>query len=273
MARWLVVLVAAAALLVASAAVAQPPGGRPGGPRGPGMMMAGPGMGFGGGSALGLLRLEQVRKELELVDDQVAKLNQLAEKLRSEMRERFSGLRDLSPEERRAKMQELGQELRKRNEELEAEVKKILLPHQLTRLEEIRLQLMGLRALDDPKVAEALGITEEQKAKMQQIREQAREKMRSLFEQMRGMRDLTEEERAAKREELRKQFQEARQGVEKKILDVLSDEQKETFEKMKGEPFKLDLEALRGQRRPGPAGGPGRRPGRGPGRGGPAGGR
>jgi len=261
MGRWLVVLAAVAAMLVACSAVAQPPGGGP--PRGPGGpgMMAVAGRGFGGGSALNLLRLEQVRKELELLPDQTEKLTQLAEKLRSDLRERFSGLRELSQEERQAKLQELREELQKRNEKLEGEVKKILLPHQLTRLEEIRLQLMGLRALQDPKVVEALGITEEQQKEMQEIQQAAREKMGSLFEQMRGLRELSEEKRAAKREEMRKQFQEARQGTEKKLLGVLSDEQKETFEKMKGEPFELDLSALRPQGRPGGPGAAGRGPG------------
>ncbi len=270
MARWLVVLAAVAAMLVACSAVAQPPGGAlrgPGGPGGP--MMGGPGMGTGG-SPLNLLRLEQVRKELELLEDQTAKLNELAQKVQGEMRERFAGLRELEPDERRAKMEELREELQKRTEQLEKDVQEILLPHQLARLEEIRLQLMGLRALQDPKVVKALGITEAQTAKMQEVQQAAREDMGSLFEQMRGMRELSEEERAARREEMRKKLEQARAQIEKKVLAVLSDEQQATFEKMKGEPFELDMRALRPQRRPGGPGarGPGRPGGR-PGAGGP----
>lgn len=267
MARWLVVLAAVAAMMVACSAVAQPPGGAPRGPGGPGGPMMGGPMGLGGGSALNLLRIEQVRKELELLEDQTAKLNELAQKVQAEMRERFAGLRDLDPEQRRAKMEELRGELEKRNQQLEAEVQQILLPHQLTRLEEIRIQLLGLRALQDPKVVKALGITDAQQKQIEEIQQTVRQNMSSLFEQMRGMRDLSEEERAARREEMRKQFEQARTGIEQKVLGVLSAEQKATFEKMKGKPFELDMRALRpggGPGAPGPgAGAPGAGRGRG----------
>ena len=63
----------------------------------------------------GLLRSEQVQKELKLTEDQVKKLTELQEKGRNQRREMFGGLRDKSPEERQAaftkmreKMQEMG---------------------------------------------------------------------------------------------------------------------------------------------------------------------
>ena len=72
----------------------------------------GPRRGFGGGtsrgSLLGLLRIEQVQKELKLSDDVGAKVAELSEKLGAERREKFAALREMEDrEQRRAKMTEL----------------------------------------------------------------------------------------------------------------------------------------------------------------------
>jgi hypothetical protein len=91
-----------------TAAQAQPQRG-PGGGSG---AFGGPG-GFGGGLGFGgladVLRREDARKELELLDDQVAQLEKLAESRREKMRDLFSGLRDVPQEQRGEKMRELFQ--------------------------------------------------------------------------------------------------------------------------------------------------------------------
>jgi hypothetical protein len=93
-------IVAIAVLSMSSVAFAQRGRGGPGG---------GGGL-FGGGqtNGLDLLGDENVRKELDLVDDQIAKLQEVGGKMRDEMRAAFEGfdfqgLRDLSEEERNAK--------------------------------------------------------------------------------------------------------------------------------------------------------------------------
>jgi len=194
-----------------------------------------------------LLQTEQVQKELELVDDQKAKLKELGEKAMARMREAFGdreALRKLSDEERKTKFAEAGKKMAAQAEETKKEVENILLPHQLERLQQIALQMRGVAALNDKEVQEALSISSDQQEKLKSLRDKAMEKSRSMME---DLRDATDQERRAKLQEFRKQ-------IEGEALGVLSEEQKEKFEKLKGPKFELDFSALR------PRGGPGPRP-------------
>src|SRR5688572_12661288 len=88
------------AVLIVSVAGAQPPGGQRGG-----------GRGFGGGmqaSPLMLLRIDEVRKELGLSDEQNKQVQELGEELRSSFGgTNFQELRDLSQEEREKRLAEI----------------------------------------------------------------------------------------------------------------------------------------------------------------------
>lgn len=250
--RMLAVCVAVACLAACATAMAQPGGpGRPG--RGPGGIIGGAMR-----SPLMLLQMEQVQKEIELLDDQKAKLRELAEKTQGQMREQFAGLRDLPEDQRRAKMEELRKQMETRAQELQKEVEGILLPHQIKRLKEIRIQMMGLRALEDTEVAKALGITDAQKEKLAAVREEAMQAMRGSMEDFRGLRDLPEDQRREKMNQMREKMQKARQEVEAKVLGVLSDEQKKTFEEIKGKAFEINWGEMR---RPGGERPQGQRPG------------
>src|SRR5262245_18589613 len=95
-AKWFVVLFLVG--LCVSQASAQGPGG-PGdrGRGGPG------GFGdFGGTGSMGLLLQDDVRKELEIVDEQVTKLKDIGDKLREEVRSIWGGLRDIPEDQREA---------------------------------------------------------------------------------------------------------------------------------------------------------------------------
>lgn len=117
-------------LVCVTTALAQP-GGRGGrGGRG-GATTGGP----GGGGLTGLLARPEVQKELELVPEQITDIQKLSEGGRDRMREMFSGLQDIEDrEERMAKAREL---MQKAQADLEKELSKILLPHQLTRLKQL----------------------------------------------------------------------------------------------------------------------------------------
>jgi Spy/CpxP family protein refolding chaperone len=224
-----VVALAAGSLVCTSSALAQP----------------GRGPGFGGGSMFMLMN-ESIRKELEIVPEQEAKLRELGEKMRDEMREAFSGLRDLSREEREAKFAEMREKGRERMEAYQAQVDDILLDHQKTRLKQLRVQMQMRRGgvaggLASEELANELGITEEQKKRLAEVREEVEKETQ---------------------EKMRKIREEARE----KILGVLTPQQRQKLEEMTGEEFEYQPQF--GGRRGG--GGPG---GRGPGgRGGPGGG-
>lgn len=228
-----VIALAAGSLVCTSSALAQPGRGGPG---------------FGGGTMFMLMN-ESVRKELEIVPEQEEKLRELGEQMRDEMRQAFSGLRDLSPEEREAKFAELREQGQKRMEEFQAKVDGVLLEHQKTRLKQLRVQMQMRRggtsgALASEELAKELGITEEQKKRLEELREEVQK-------------------------EVEEKMQKVRDEAREKLLSVLTPQQRKKLEEMTGEPF--EYQSQFGGRGRGPGGrGPG---GRGPGgRGGPGGG-
>jgi Spy/CpxP family protein refolding chaperone len=222
------------AVAICSPAAAQGRRGGGGGGRG----------GFGGGvSETQLLQLPQVQKELELVDDQIAKIMELAGD-----RSGFAGLRDLSNEERREKMATAAKE---RKAKLDA----ILLPAQQARLAEITLQMRGTSALNDEDIQTKLGITADQKTALSTLRDENRKAMGELFAGGGGGRDASDADRAANREK----FAKAQAEANEKVLAVLTSDQKAEFEKMQGKKIEIDRAALRGQGGPGGPGGGGRR--------------
>lgn len=234
------------ALTLAVAAVAQPAGeqrergrdrGRRSGP--PGGMMMGR---FMGGDGIGLLRSEAIQKELELVDAQKEKLRALAEELRSQMgRPGERGERqELTDEQRRARMAEFMEKAKARAEETRKKLAEILLPAQMERLEQIQLQLRGSTALADAKVADALKLTDEQKEKLRQIAEKSSEQRRSLFGDRTGD---DEQARRARWQEISEKMRKLSEQAREESLQVLTAEQREALEKMKGKA--IDVEALR----------------------------
>ncbi len=111
-------------------------------------MIRGPGL-MGGMSGAMLLQSEQVQKELKITEAQKTKLQELSEKVRSEIRDLMSGMQNLSQEERRKKFEEMQPEMEKRTETLRKEIATILNPKQVKRWRQIELQQQGATALCD----------------------------------------------------------------------------------------------------------------------------
>ena len=65
------------------------------------------------------------------------------DKIRDELRDLFGEMRDLSDDERRAKFGEIRTKIEAVNADIEKELAKVLLPHQLERLKQIDLQTQG----------------------------------------------------------------------------------------------------------------------------------
>ena len=148
--------------------------------------------GGGGTTLLGLCQNASVQKEIDLVDEQKADLTKLRtsqeEARRSRASNRTGGrtssfdreaYEKASEEERRKMIEEAraarnspeavkkreaeaatrAKESAERQKKEDAKVAEILLPPQLARVKEIRVQLMGLRALSDTEVIAKLSIT------------------------------------------------------------------------------------------------------------------
>ncbi len=171
---------------------------------------------------LGLLRSDAIQEEVQIRPDQVEDITKANEESQGE-RPDMSRLRDASPEEREKMMIEMRAQMEERTKKVREAVQEILEPEQLTRLNEITLQLMGTAALTDPKVVEKLEITDKQKEQMAAIQEETRSSFRELFQ-------------GGDREQIREKMTEARKQEQEKLMNVLTEEQQADFKAMQGEP-------------------------------------
>ena len=201
----------------------------------------GPRRGFRGGSSrgslLGLLRLEQVQKDLKLSEEQVAKVSKVGEGLMAEAREQFSALREIEDRaQRRVKMTELSAQLdRKAREQL----RDVLPREKMMRVYQIRMQVRAVvDSLANRYVAGRLELTDEQKTKVAEIDKDMQAKRSELYS---SARDASEEQRAEVFQKIRK----LRSEADEKALGLLTPEQKEAFEKMKGEKIELPTRSRR----------------------------
>jgi len=125
-----------------------------------------------------------VLKELELVDEQKKRLEEIGKKYYEQLREasrlNWEEIRKLPQEEQRAKYAEMNQQRRKLAEEARKEVEKVFLPHQLKTLKEINLRTYGVWMLYNARTLDQLEATDEQKEQLQKIREEMQKKIRDL---------------------------------------------------------------------------------------------
>lgn len=157
-------LVAAMLFALSTAGWAQPGGGR-------GFGAGGFGGGRGGGDTF-LLTMPEVQKELGITDDQKGLLDDMIADLRQNAGNRpdFGSFRDLSAEEREKRMEELRKQGEERAKQAEDALKAILNDQQFARYNELRLQRQGVMALTRSEVSDKLGLTAEQKAKLEELR-------------------------------------------------------------------------------------------------------
>ena len=184
-------------------------------------------MGGGGGSALGLLRIDVVQKDLNLTDDQKSSI----QKLQDAARDNRTALQGLSGDERTAKMTEI-------TKDQDSKIAGILDDKQKARLKEIRLQARGPQGLTDKELAEALELTDDQVNKIKEIVDASQKEMQDAFQSAGQGGDRT-----AMRDKMTK----LRKDTGDKILAVLTPDQTTSYNKMLG--TKIDLPQARRRRR------------------------
>jgi Spy/CpxP family protein refolding chaperone len=219
------------ALVCVSLAFGQPGRGQ-GGRGGAGGFGGGGFGGFGQVRTSDLLRDDKVKAELNLVPDQEKKIEDLAEANRDKAREFFGSLRDLSDEERTAKIEEFRAQTQK-------EYDAILLPQQRDRLKQLMLQRSsqfsrGPGGLSDDLMKE-LNITDAQK-----------EALTKKAEDIRA--------------DVQKKVAKIQDEAKAEILSVLTSEQRAKLEKLMGSKFEFSPPQFGGF---GGQGGQGGRPGQG----------
>lgn len=231
--RCCMILTMAAVLCIADYGFAQRGGGR-----------GGMGRMFGNNMS-NLLRSDEVREELELVEDQVEELEEMSQEMRQEMMSMFrngGGMRggNMDEEERRQAMDDMRAKVEERMKEMDGQIKDMLLPHQYDRLKQIHFQREstrdGVKGLsENDTVVEALGITDEQKKELKETAEKTAKKLEEKIK------------------ELKKQ-------AEDEVLAVLTKEQREKLKELRGDSFEFDENQRggRGGRDRGDRGGRGR---------------
>ena len=169
--------------------------------------------------SMGWLRSPQVKKELEIADDQAEQIEKLQAKLQSDVQKVYADIRKLPREEQQKQSSVAQEKVKKIYTDGEEQLKDILRPQQIRRLEQVSVQMRmrgsaayGLRG----ELAERLGFTEEQQ---KLLNERAPEKNRELHEK----------------------FTELRAEMQRELLEeVLTDKQQKQLEEMMGKPFKFD---------------------------------
>lgn len=154
---------------------------------GEGMLMS-PGM----TDQFGLLSQPSIQDELDFVGEQRDQYKRLQKEYNDRIREKMESMNKggFDP----AKAQSLGDEIRAMKEQQARDIEELLLPHQVSRLKQIQLQnkmkALGLNALNDKKLAEELGMSEEQ---MKQLKDRAKELSAELQKKIQALREETQE--------------------------------------------------------------------------------
>jgi Spy/CpxP family protein refolding chaperone len=190
----------------------------------------GMGRGFRAIHQVELATLPEVQAELKLTDDQKTAVADLADSFREERRalrgNGGGGGGGFSEEARQAQA--------KLNVDFASQLGEVLDDAQDARILGVFIQVNGSAALNDAAVVAALALSDDQQ---QQLGDVARDQRQAMFDAFRDMQDLSDEEQAAKRDELAT----ARDAA---MLVVLTDDQRTKLEALKGEALEVDVSSL-----------------------------
>ncbi len=159
---------------------------------------------WGYGDVLSMLSNPRVQKELELVADQQRQLQELQSNVAKRINELRSGRApDLPKDDGQAREAAI----QKERDEQKRKMREILLPHQLDRLNQVSLQMRmkgqgDMESLTGQELAEALGISDEQKERIRRRAAELKTEMEQEIEKLKKkarkelLRELTPEQRA-----------------------------------------------------------------------------
>jgi len=166
-----------------------------------------------GSDPLSMLNNPSVQKDLALVEDQLAQIRSIneefSEKIKSAIHSDEGGLKIKDPHE----MSQIIEDLRKSQQE---QIDQVLLPHQQDRLQQVSLQMQlknsGTAQTLSGQLAEKLGITPEQKQRLQKRSEELQKQIDEKLKQLRA-------------------------DAKKQLLDELTSAQRKKLEELIGDEF------------------------------------
>jgi hypothetical protein len=194
----------------------------------------------GGNNLLGLARREDVAKEINVTADQKSKLDDLQQTMRSQMREAFQSMGggNGAPPDRDA-MQKMMQDMQDKQK---AAMAGILDAGQMTRLKELSIQRQGNNAILDKDVQAALGLSDDQKAKIKDLQDKQMEAMQAIGQKVQNQ----EIDQDAARSAMTKN----NDVMKTELGKILTSDQASKLAAMGGKPFTFDT-SLDNQRGPG----------------------
>jgi Spy/CpxP family protein refolding chaperone len=169
-----------------------------------------------------LLRRADVQDDLALSADQKSKLEDLQQDLQSKFRDAFQYAQSSSPEDRQKMMEKLGDDANKA-------VNAILNADQQKRLKEIGIQFAGNSAVMQKDVATQVGLTDDQKTKIQGLMDEQQKANQSIRDKVQSG-EIDRSEIRALQEKNRKTLDDA-------IGNVLTADQKDKLKTLGGKPF------------------------------------
>ena len=180
---------------------------------------------------------EPILKELGIATDAsvLDEIRKLADQQSVEMRKQMSAMNPPHGD----KVREVEAKLRL---QFDPEFKKLLTPEQFTRVRQIYWQRMGIGALQEAEIVEALQLTKEQQTQISDLIYDRFQKIRNVNNPAEG-RPL-----GPANEETRRKIEEITTETQSRGEQILTAEQRQKFADLKGKPF--DLSSLRVNRRP-----------------------
>jgi Spy/CpxP family protein refolding chaperone len=200
--------------------------------------LAQPGQGRGGRGGFGrpvtpvqlVATQDSVQKALKVTDEQKEKIGKINDQVREDMRKAFE------EGNAREKFQEI-------NASASSKLNEVLDEGQQKRLMGILIQVVEANAVFEPAVGKELNITDDQKKKLDEVRQSNMDAMREVFA---GSRD-----QQGSREEMRAKMDKVREEGNKKLMAELTTDQQKQLESLKGEKVEIDMAQLRGPGGPG----------------------
>jgi hypothetical protein len=184
---------------------------------------------------------EKLKDELKLSEEQATRIGNLPEVIAGGHNDERKQIRKQEEEQEKA---QAALEARQAGEMAKA-MTAVLKPEQQHRLEQVRLQLLGLAAWDDPAVRKALKLTEEQRVAFQKISGEAKANLTEMM--MRARRgaggfggDIQKRQRLQQRRTAA-----AYRGVMDRTVAQLTPEQQKQWRELTGPPVRLHVEFAR----------------------------
>ena len=185
-----------------------------------------------------MVRMPKVKEEIKLTDEQDVKIQEAFTNLKIKQRELYADIRKVPANERAQKYAELREKVQALQNETYETIKKSLKPEQSVRLDELAIQRQGIRALTTKDVATKLKISDEQQKKVAAAFQEQQASTQKLAQELRNQ--------AIDHNQYQEKIQELQQRTDKKIMvDILTMAQQTRFKQMQGKKFDFGMPNIR----------------------------